>query len=160
MASVAKGIFGGELPWTTIGIGAGIGTAIIAGDTWLKSSGKKFRVPVLACAIGIYLPIELMVPIFLGGLLSHIVERHFGGAKDEADHGRIHRKGMLFAAGLITGEALMGIFIAIPIVATGRADVLALPESLHFGGWLGLILLAIIAWMLYRFATKPEDRTA
>jgi putative OPT family oligopeptide transporter len=160
MASVAKGIFGGELPWTTIGIGAGIGAVIIAVDSWLKATGKKFRVPVLACAIGIYLPIELMVPIFLGGLLSHVVERHFGGAKDEADHGRIHRKGMLFAAGLITGEALMGIFIAIPIVVTGSGDVLSLPESMHFGGWLGLILLAVIAWLLYRFATKPEAAEA
>jgi hypothetical protein len=67
---------------------------------------------------------------------------------------------MLFAAGLITGEALMGIFIAIPIVVTGRGDVLSLPESMHFGGWLGLILLAVIAWMLYRFATKPEPTEA
>jgi putative OPT family oligopeptide transporter len=156
MASVAKGIFGGELPWTTIGIGAGIGAVIIAIDSWLKASGKKFRIPVLACAIGIYLPIELMVPIFLGGLLSHIVERHFGGAKDEAHHGDIHRKGMLFSAGLITGEALMGILIAIPIVVTGRANVLALPGDFQFGGWLGLLLIAYIAWLLYRYATKAE----
>ncbi len=156
MASVARGIFGGQLPWTTIGIGAGIGAVIIAVDSWLKASGRKFRIPVLACAIGIYLPIELMVPIFLGGLLSHIVERKFGGAKDEADHGRIHRKGMLFAAGLITGEALMGIFIAIPIVVTGAGDVLALPTTMQFGGWLGLGLLAFIAWLLYRYSTKPE----
>ena len=160
MASVAKGIFGGELPWTTIGIGAGIGAVIIAVDSWLKASGKKFRVPVLACAIGIYLPIELMVPIFLGGLLSHFVEKHFGGAKNEEHHGQIHRKGMLFAAGLITGEALMGIFIAIPIVVTGKGDVLALPANLHFGGWLGLAVLAWIAWLLYRFATKPDAQVA
>ena len=156
MASVATGIFGGELPWTTIGIGAAIGAAIIILDLWLQASGKKFRVPVLACAIGIYLPIELMVPIFLGGLLAHIVERKMGGSRNEAEHGQIHRKGMLFSAGLITGEALMGIFIAIPIVLTGRADVLALPENMQFGGWLGLLLLSAIAWLLYRYATKPD----
>ncbi len=158
MASVATGIFGGELPWTTIGIGAAIGAAIIIFDLWLQASGRKFRVPVLACAIGIYLPIELMVPIFLGGLLAHIVERKMGGARNEEEHGQIHRKGMLFSAGLITGEALMGIFIAIPIVITGRADVLALPESMQFGGWLGLLLLSVIAWLLYRYATKPEEK--
>ncbi|MEO7935362.1 MAG: oligopeptide transporter, OPT family [Dokdonella sp.] len=156
MASVAKGIFGGELPWTTIGIGAGIGAVIIAVDSWLQATGKKFRIPVLACAIGIYLPIELMVPIFLGGLLAFIVERKMGGAKNDEEHGKIHRNGMLFSAGLITGEALMGIFIAIPIVVTGRADVLALPENMQFGGWLGLLLLSFIAWLLYRYATKPE----
>ncbi len=71
MASVARGMFGGDLPWNTIGIGAAIGAAIIALDSWLKARGSSFRVPVLACAIGIYLPIELMVPIFLGGLLAH-----------------------------------------------------------------------------------------
>ncbi len=156
MASVAKGIFGGQLPWTTIGIGACIGAVIIAVDSWLKSSGKSFRIPVLACAIGIYLPIELMVPIFLGGLLSWFVERRLGGAKTEEEHGRIHRKGMLFAAGLITGEALMGIFIAIPIVVTERGDALSLPDSLHFGGWLGLALLAFIAMLLYRAAVKRD----
>ena len=158
MASVATGIFGGELPWTTIGIGAAIGAAIIILDLWLQASGRKFRVPVLACAIGIYLPIELMVPIFLGGLLAHIVERKMGGARNEEEHGQIHRKGMLFSAGLITGEALMGIFIAIPIVLTGRADVLALPENMQFGGWLGLLLLSVIAWLLFRYATKPEEK--
>jgi len=160
MASVAKGIFGGQLPWTTIGIGAAIGAVIILVDSWLKASGKKFRIPVLACAIGIYLPIELMVPIFLGGLLSYIVERRMGGARNEEEHNRIHRKGMLFAAGLITGEALMGIFIAIPIVTTGSGDVLALPAGLHFGGWLGLLLLAFIAWLLYRYAIRRDEPTA
>ena len=156
MASVAKGIFGGQLPWTTIGIGAAIGAVIIAVDSWLKASGRKFRIPVLACAIGIYLPIELMVPIFLGGLLSWFVERRVGHPTSDEEHGRIHRKGMLFAAGLITGEALMGIFIAIPIVITGAGDVLALPEGMHFGGWLGLLLLAFIAWLLYRFAVQRD----
>ena len=158
MASVVKGIFGGELPWTTIGIGAGIGAIIIAVDSWLEAKGKKFRIPVLACAIGIYLPIELMVPIFLGGLLSHFVERHFGGVKDEGHHARIHSKGTLFSAGLITGEALMGIVIAIPIVVSERADVLNLPAFGQFGGWLGLLLLSFIAWLLYRYATKPEPQ--
>ncbi|MGO4775048.1 OPT family oligopeptide transporter, partial [Lysobacter sp. 2RAB21] len=123
MASVAKGMFGGELPWTMIGIGAGIGVVIIAFDEWLKSRKSKFRVPVLAAAIGIYLPLELMVPIFLGGVLSHIVGRRRGLTKDsdEAEVDRVHRPGTLFAAGLITGEALMGIAIAFPIVISTRA---------------------------------------
>ena len=75
MASVAKGLFGGDLPWTMIIIGGGIGAVVIAIDGWLKKTGKRFRVPVLAAAIGIYLPLELMVPIFLGGLLAHLVAR-------------------------------------------------------------------------------------
>ncbi len=156
MASVAQGMFGGKLPWTMIGIGVAIGAVIIAIDEWLKRTGRKFRVPVLAAAIGIYLPLELMVPIFLGGLLSWIVERAHGIGDDEEARDRVHRPGTLFAAGLITGEALMGILIAIPIVLASRADVLALPASLHFGSWLGLLLLAAVSFLLYRTATRKQ----
>ena len=157
MASVAKGLFGGELPWTMIAIGAGVGAAIIALDEWLKRTGKRFRVPVLAAAIGIYLPLELMVPIFLGGLISHLVERfHRIRADDEEGRDRVHRPGTLFAAGLITGEALMGIAIAVPIVVSGRADVLALPEAFHLNQWYGLVLLAFVGWLLYRTGRKGE----
>jgi uncharacterized oligopeptide transporter (OPT) family protein len=102
---------------------------------------------VLAVAVGIYLPLDLSVPIFVGGLIAHLVERKLGGP-EAAEHAG--RNGMLFAAGLITGEALMGIFIAIPIVASGSADVLALPAALQFGGWLGLAVVGWLAWWLYR----------
>jgi putative OPT family oligopeptide transporter len=157
MASVAKGMFGGKLPWDMIFVGMGIGAVIIAIDEVLKARHAKFRVPVLAAAIGIYLPLELMVPIFLGGLLAHVVERRSGVLG--ADHDtldRVHRPGVLFSAGLITGEALMGIIIAIPIVMSGKADVLALPSGLHFGAWLGLALVAGVAWQLYRTATTQK----
>jgi putative OPT family oligopeptide transporter len=155
MASVAKGMFGGELPWDMIALGGVIGAVIIAFDSWLKSRGSTFRVPVLAAAIGIYLPLELMVPIFLGGVLAWLVERRHGvTGHDEAARDRIHRPGTLFAAGLITGEALMGIAIAVPIVVSERADVLALPASLHFGQVVGLGVLAVVAWLLFLSSSK------
>jgi len=155
MASVAKGMFGGQLPWSMIAIGAGIGAAVIALDEWLKARRSSFRVPVLGAAIGIYLPLELMVPIFVGGLLAYIVERRHGvlGAAEE-ERERVHRPGVLFSAGLITGEALMGIFMAIPIVVSGSAEVLALPESFQFGKFVGLVVLALIAVLLVRAAGK------
>jgi putative OPT family oligopeptide transporter len=156
MASVAKGMFGGKLPWDMIGLGAVIGAIIIAFDNWLKSRGSTFRVPVLAAAIGIYLPLELMVPIFLGGVIAHLVERrHKVSPHDEAARDRVHRPGTLFSAGLITGEALMGIAIAIPIVVSERADVLALPSAWHFGQWAGLAVLGIVGVLLYRSSFKP-----
>jgi putative OPT family oligopeptide transporter len=154
MASVARGMFGGELPWDMVAIGAAIGAAVIAWDLWLKKRGSEFRAPVLAVAVGIYLPLELSVPIFAGGLIAHLVERKLGavGATDDGD--RAKRNGMLFAAGLITGEALMGIFIAIPIVSSGRGDVLALPANLQFGGGLGLALVGALAIWLYATGTR------
>ncbi|MCC6595051.1 MAG: oligopeptide transporter, OPT family [Rhodanobacteraceae bacterium] len=157
MASVAKGMFGGELPWTMIGIGVVVGAAIIALDEWLKARKSSFRVPVLAAAIGIYLPLELMVPIFLGGLLAHFVEKKHGvSPHDEVERDRIHRPGTLFSAGLITGEALTGILIAIPLVVSARADVLALPARLHFHQYGGRAVLARVGWLLYRSGTRAK----
>jgi len=161
MASVAKGMFGGALPWDLVWIGAAIGAAIIIVDEILKARGANFRAPVLAAAVGIYLPLELTVPIFLGGLLTWVVEKTVGLGSDPDAKERLHRRGVLFSAGLITGEALMGIFMAIPIVTSGRADVLALPEALRpgeWGEWLGLAILAVIAWFLYQAAvSKPAQ---
>lgn len=155
MASVARGMFGGDLPWTMIGIGVAVGAAIIAFDEWLKARGARFRVPVLAAAIGIYLPLELMVPIFLGGLLSYAVERfHKVGPDDHEGRDRVHRPGVLFAAGLITGEALMGIAIAVPIVLSARADVLALAVQVPASQWIGLLVLALVGWYLYRTGVR------
>jgi len=157
MASVAKGLFGGQLPWDMIAIGAVIGVAIIVVDEILKARGSSFRTPVLAVAVGIYLSIELMTPIFLGGMLAFLAERNLRTAGcAEADLERRGRKGLLFAAGMITGEALMGIAIAIPIVTSGSADVLALPEGLRFGEWLGLVVLAALGFLMYRTATRAE----
>jgi len=158
MASVAKGMFGGDLPWDMIALGGVLGALIIAVDAWLKARGAHFRVPVLAAAIGIYLPLELMVPIFLGGLLAHLVERSHGiDPRDEAARDLVHRPGTLFSAGLITGEALMGIAIAVPIVVSGRPDVLALPAGWHVGQGGGLLVLGVVAFLLYRVAARRGD---
>jgi putative OPT family oligopeptide transporter len=161
MASVSQGMFGGALPWGMVWTGAAIGSAIIVVDETLKARHARYRAPVLAAAVGIYLPLELTVPIFLGGLLAYVVERRSKVGADADARDRLHRPGVLFAAGLITGEALMGILIAIPIVISGSADVLALPESLQVGAWaewLGLALLAVTGWLLYRAVTsyKPS----
>ena len=161
MASVAKGIFGGELPWTMIAIGAGIGIAVIVFDQILKARNAPFRVPVLAAAVGIYLPLETMFPIFAGGLLNYLVTRSFGKGLSEEEVERRNRKGMLFAAGLITGEALMGIIIGFSIYGTDNAEVFALPKALQLGGFTGefagLVLLTAIGWWLYRVGVRKAD---
>jgi putative OPT family oligopeptide transporter len=162
IASVAKGLFGGALPWSMVATGALIGVGNIVIDEILRVRGSTFRVPVLAAAIGIYLPIDVTMPIFLGGFLAWLAERavlarsgtQAGLSPEEAE--RLSRKGMLFSAGMITGEALMGILIAIPIVGYGRADILALPATWQFGQWLGVIILVVLAVMLYRTATGPD----
>ena len=145
MASVAAGVLGdADLPWNMIAAGAVVGALIIVCDEVLKARKAGFRMPVLAVAVGIYLPVELAVPIFLGGLLSWLARRARGG--------EAARTGSLLAAGLITGEALLGIFIAVVIVATGDKTPLALPFSA--GSWLGMLALAAVAVLLYRAGAR------
>ena len=153
MASVAQGVFGAGLPWGMVAIGAVIGTVIIGVDEYLKKIDAPWHAPVLAVAVGIYLPLELSVPIFLGGLIAHAAERSLAD-RSEADRERSMRLGILAAAGLITGEALVGIFLAIPIVLSGRPDVLAISDE-PLGGAPGLLVMAGIAIWVYRVATRP-----
>jgi len=153
MASVAEGVLGGELPWNLILIGAGIGAAIIAVDEYLRISGASFRAPILAVAVGIYLPIELAVPIFAGGIISWLVSRH---NPDAARKG----PGVLFAAGLITGEALIGILMAIPIVLSGAPDVLAAPESMRMSAVAGLIALVAVGFALHKVSAGLHTKSA
>ena len=154
MASVAQGVFHGGLPWAMVKIGAGIGVVVIILDEILKARGSTFRTPVLAVGVGIYLPLELSSAIFVGGLIAHLAAR--AHAARGRDGEKSMRHGLLFAAGLITGEALVGIFMAIPIVLTKNADVLALDESLRMGSLTGLIVIAGIVVWLYKVSSARE----
>ncbi len=148
MMSVATGIFGGELPWTIITIGGCIGVLIIIADLYLKKRGSTFRMPVLAVAVGLYLPFELDSSIFVGGVIAWALDRSFrknqvsSQQKESASN-----SGLLIASGLITGEALMGILIA--LLATFGWSISITDEPL--GGSLpGLALLILILIYLYR----------
>jgi len=125
--------------------GAGIGLLNLGLDRWLIRRGSGWRAPVLAVAIGIYLPLELSIPILIGGLIAHAVAR--AARREAREPGRA---GVLFAAGLITGEALIGIAAAVPIVVSGDANVLALGVDWPVG--IGIAVVSAIALYLYRSA--------
>ncbi len=170
MASVSKGVFMGGLPWTMVGIGACIAVAIICLDQFLKSRGSEFRTPVLAVAVGIYLPFSLSTPILVGGLVAYAATRFRNKSARGASADILTRlkaaevagdgKGLLFASGLITGEALMGILLAVPITLAGiwpvlKGDFMAIFPQPPAGGWPGLVILAVVVYILYRVVTKP-----
>ena len=145
MKSVADGVFSNNLPWNFVAIGALIGIVIILIDIRQEMVGADFRVPVLAVAVGIYLPIELSVPIFIGGMINHIGQ----GAETERSG---QKKGLLMASGLITGEALMVILVAVPIFIIGNKDWWTTVSGLT---WLGPIaFLAVIYWLYYTITEK------
>ena len=145
MTNVAKGVFAGDLEWGMIYAGAVIGVLIILLDQYQLRRGADFRVPILAVAIGIYLPIELTFPIFIGGMLNHYA------GKIASQKGKDN--GLLLAAGLITGEALMAILIAVPLFFDKNYwPNYGLPEP--FADIVGIAILAFILIGLYRTASK------
>jgi putative OPT family oligopeptide transporter len=156
--SVAEGMFGGTLPSGMILIGAVIGALIIVLDLYLKRIGSRWSAPVLAVAVGIYLPLDVSTPILAGGLVAEAVARwHLIHSVGE-DHDKLKQNGMLFAAGLITGEALVGIFIAMCIWGSKNSDVLSVGFELLGGKWLAAIILLGICYWTFRAGT-PRRKT-
>jgi len=172
MASVARGVFKGDLPWIYVFIGMGVAVVVILVDLYLENIRSSFRTPVLAVAIGFYLPLELSVPIFAGGLINYAVkgyQRRRNTSKEQVEESG--RNGLLFASGLITGEALMGILLAIPIIFLKQINItlpywyiddvivkgfgllgISLPFKLPVGAVTGTVLLLGVAYWLYRTA--------
>ena len=144
MKSVADGVFTGNLPWDFVYMGAGIAIIIILLDIRQERRASEFRIPVLAVAVGIYLPIELTVPIFIGGMINHM-------AKQSGSSPASEEKGLLLASGLITGETLMAILIAVPIFITGYKDWW--PSFPGFG-FLGIFSFIAIIYWIYNTAIK------
>jgi putative OPT family oligopeptide transporter len=100
MAQVTQGVFAGGLPWGTIGAGAALAAVLAVSDALLERAGSEWRTPIMPVAIGLYLPFGLSVAILAGALVrGRFGDRDTRGARD----------GILFAAGMVAGEALMGV---------------------------------------------------
>jgi len=108
-AALSQMIFNPEanIPWMMIIIGIGIGIGLVVLDEILKRFTKGARAYVMAVAVGIYLPLSLAMPILVGGIVKRLRGRREEVAGSD--------QGTLFASGLIAGEAVMAIVLAIPI---------------------------------------------
>ena len=156
MASVAQGVFQGGLPWGMVIIGGVVAIAIIVWDRWLEAREADFRAPVLAVAVGIYLPLELSTSMFLGGVVWLLAERTVKARSREQS-----LRALLLASGLITGEALIGILLAVPIVlsswsAVFSAEMFQVFTAPPIGGWPGLVVLVGLAYWLHSVAIAKE----
>ena len=145
MTNVANGVFSGNLEWGMIYAGAILGIFIILLDQYQARRNAEFRFPILVVAIGIYLPVELTLPIFIGGMLNHFA------SKTASEDGK--NNGLLMASGLITGEALMAIFIAVPLFFDKNYwPSLSLPAPMD--DLVGLAIIIIILYRLFLVAKK------
>ncbi|MEZ4700668.1 MAG: oligopeptide transporter, OPT family [Rhodothermales bacterium] len=168
MSSVANGVFTRNLPWGMIGIGALVAVTIIVIDKMLEARGSSFRAPVLAVAVGIYLPLELSTAIFIGGMAAFAATRYFKsreaslGDRYEEEVKQSEQRGLLFASGLITGEALVGIILAIPFAIAESTDVLRISLGLSDGAndivthVLGVGAFVGFTYWLYKVAIRQE----
>ncbi len=160
MSAVAIGVFLRNLPWAMVGIGAGIAVVIIIVDKILEAKNSEFRAPVLAVAVGIYLPLELTVPIFVGGMVAYFARRAMNASGMSASaQKQAGQNGLLFASGLITGEALVGILLAIPFAIAQRTDVMALPLGDGFtpvAEALGIAAFLGFSFWLYTIAKRAK----
>ncbi len=140
MKLVVEGVMGGNLPWGLVITGAGIGIAI-----------EVIGIPVLPVAVGLYLPIHLSTPIFIGGLLRAWFDKKGEAGKEAGENG------VLFGSGLIAGEGLMGIILALLAIIPVSKGVSAL-SAINMGGKLGnaggLIFFAGLMALFYIFSNK------
>ncbi len=157
MANLANGVFGGSLPWHLVGVGMVLGVVVIGLDLRQARRNAALRFPVLAVALGIYLPLKLSATILFGGLLAEYV-RTAGKSPDAPTEDR----GLLCAAGLVTGEALVGILLALPIALSSiwpslSGDPFQLFTEPPLGGWPGLAALVLVGQLLVRAARSAAS---
>ncbi len=120
-AAIAQGVLGGSLRWDLVALGAGIGIAIIVADEVLRASGKG-KLPPLAVAMGIYLPVTLVLPTVVGTVIGHFWNKMAAGTTRPEFAERL---GVLLATGLVVGDSLFGLAYAGAVGAVGDPERLA-----------------------------------
>lgn len=175
MSLVIDGVLNASLPWGFVLIGILIAAV----------AEFVFKLPSLALAVGVYLPVSLMTPIFVGGLMRWALNRKYrdagaanGAAADDddtaseqdggSDLAEHRERGVLFASGLIAGAALVGVLIGAVIFAvanrTGHPDPASIWHVGHaWSDWftgssalVGTLVFAGLCLMLWRVATRRD----
>lgn len=156
MKMIVEGVMGGNLPWNLVFVGVFIALVV-----------EVLGIPVLPFAIGLYLPIYLSVPMMLGGALRWFLEkRKYGSDKDKEN---VVQSGVLYSSGLIAGEGIVGILLAVLAVipmglnAEGKtlylSDKINISEIFSIGNIGGLVCFAAILLTIYVFATKDLKKS-
>ncbi len=141
MKMIAEGVMDGNLPWSLVFIGMFIAVVV-----------EILQIPVLPVAIGLYLPLELSSAIMLGGAARYLADKRLFG-KRTGNSG----SGILFCSGMIAGEGIIGILLAILAVA-GAEDKIDLSGILNTGTVGGLLLLVLLFITVVISGTKAKEK--
>jgi putative OPT family oligopeptide transporter len=150
MKLVVEGVMGGTLPWALVFCGVFIAIVI-----------EILGLPVLSVAIGLYLPIHLSAPIFVGGLLRWFFERKKAtGAEEEKEKKDCIDRGVLYSSGLIAGEGLVGIMLAVLAIVPYSKDK-SVADFINLGQPLGniggvILFLLLLASMVFYSVRKSQ----
>lgn len=142
MKTVIEGVLGGDLPWGLVFIGGSF--AIVA---------ELLRIPSLPLAVGIYLPLSTMTPIYAGGLLKQFVEHKAG--KDEVKRKNRSEKGILLSSGFIAGEGIAGVLIALyAFIVKAKPKGLGIHYPGEMGQFIALAVFVGLGAYLYNRSRK------
>ncbi len=136
MKMITEGVMDGNLPWGLVGIGICI--ALIF---------EVLRIPVLPIAIGLYLPLELSSTIMVGGVIRYFADK----GKSESEKKNESNSGILFSSGMIAGEGLVGILLAI-FAVTGVDKLIDISQYVNTGVIGAAVLLAVLCVVLVKYA--------
>ncbi len=145
MKMIVEGVMNGNLPWALVFIGAFIAIAF-----------EIIGISSLPVAIGLYLPLELSSTIMLGGLVRLVIDKKNAKAGNEeknADAG----SGILFCSGMIAGEGLVGILLAI-LAVIGVSDKINLSGVFTTGTIGGVILMILMIGLIYYYGNKKSGK--
>lgn len=143
MKLVVEGVFGGKLPWVLVFGGAGIGLFLAI-----------LKLPILPIAIGLYLPIHLSTPLMIGGLIRYLFDRRL--KKDKSNELAVNNStetGILFSSGLIAGEGIIGILLAVFAIFNFNISFAGDNPSV-LGQLASIIAFAALGFILYTFANN------
>lgn len=143
MKMVVEGVMGGNLPWNLVFVGVAIAIVI-----------EVLGIPVLPFAVGLYLPIHLSTPMMVGGLVRWFFERKGDVHKAGLD------RGVLYASGLIAGEGIVGILLAVfAVIQVGErslGDIINISGICSLGNWGGLLVFALLTATLVFVITSAS----
>ena len=158
MSMVVKGIMSGDLPWTLVWVGVALGVMC-----------ELMKIPVLPFALGLYLPIHLSAGVVIGGLVRVAVDHKF--KKKVIQLKEQTEKGILLCSGLVAGEALIGILIAIfafmydqykiGIFNIGAVGPYILPKVLTegvFAPWVSTFMMFLLCVWAYKTIVKVDNK--